>query len=174
MTENDIKEQISLAFIDAIRSYNGYNTSYSKNDYGIDFTLRRVIRRNEGDSYRFYQTGEAIDFQLKCTTQDKVLSSKANHIDYSLRFANYKDLIIRREESTIPLILIVFILPQNTEEWVTVSESNLLIQKNAYWFRPRAGTQIPTKGKNSKVKISIPKRNLISRNSFNILFNKFY
>ena len=74
-----------------------------------------------------------------------------NYNDMIRRFQNRQQLLY----GLIPIVLIVFILPDNFEKWVQVNpKDGIDIKGEAYWFYP---TQVFEKTKNkSSVRIKIP------------------
>jgi hypothetical protein len=115
------------------------------------------------------ETGRELKFQLKATTEAGI-SYDGNNIKYDLRSDTYNDLIQRKNSKT-PLILILFILPPSKNEWLNMSDKELIIKKCAYWFIPENNHST---NNDSTVRISIHKENnLIKKDTLNLLFEKY-
>ena len=135
MTEEHIKEAISLRYIELIAAHNGFKTNSSYPDYGTDLNVIEVGYRKENGHKRYLDTGRELKIQLKSTTED-IIQNDDEFIIYDLDAKTYNDLIQRRD-TTFPLILILFILPDNKTEWIQVSEQELISKKCAYWYLDR-------------------------------------
>ncbi len=169
MTEEHIKEAISIRFIELIAAYNGYSTSSSRLDYGTDLDVKEIYVRDENDRQRYFETGRELKFQIKATTENRI-STQEDSISYDLRAATYNDLIIRRS-SRMPLLLILFILPAEPNAWIVLSDQELVCKKCAYWYFPEK-TETPTTNAHSQ-RITISKSNLVSLETLNQLFVDF-
>ncbi|MEO1713172.1 MAG: DUF4365 domain-containing protein, partial [Bacteroidota bacterium] len=142
MTEDHIKEQLSLQYIGVLASRLGYRTDRPFTDYGVDLMIERIERVQKGNQVRYFSSGQSVDVQLKCTTEQQIIR-KDQRVIYDLKVKNYNDLILRKQATTkglgsyIPLLLIVVILPGSPEKWVKMkTNGNLLIRGSAYWFYP--------------------------------------
>ena len=166
MTEEHIKESISLRYIELIAAFNGYKTSSSYPDYGTDLDIKEVDYRLENTHKRYLETGRELKLQLKATTENAIIREN-EFIKYDLDAVTFNDLIKRRTSKN-PLILILFILPSDKFNWINVSDNELVTKKCAYWYSPDSvetlTTNIATK------RISIHKNNLISNETINQLF----
>lgn len=83
MTEEHIKEAISLRYIELIAAYNGYKTSSSYPDYGTDLSIIEVGYRIENDRKKYLDTGRELKFQLKATTVSSIIEENST-IKYDL------------------------------------------------------------------------------------------
>lgn len=169
MTEEHIKEAISLRYIELIAAFNGFKTSSTYPDYGTDLDIKEIDFRLENDRKRYYETGRELKFQLKATTESSVIEEE-NLIKYDLNASTYNDLILRKYSKN-PLILILFVLPIDKENWLNISEVELIAKKCAYWFLPESN-EIFTSNTGKK-RIVISKNNLISNNTLNNLFESY-
>jgi hypothetical protein len=83
---------------------------------------------------------------------------------------NYNDLIQSKTQKS-QLILVVFVLPENKNEWLKMSDKELLIKKCAYWFIPEDNNF--TKN-TSSIRINIDiKAQLIQKDTLNQLFEQY-
>ena len=167
MTDEHIKEAISLRYIELIAAYNGYNTSVQSNDYGEDLSIVEVGYRIENGHERRSNTGREIKIQLKATTVNSIIET-GNIIKYDLEAKNFNDLI-ERKDSAYPLILIVFILPKDKENWVSISNEELVVKKCAYWYFPE-NSETTTENTSTK-RIEISKNNLFNTNTLTELIS---
>jgi len=81
-----------------------------------------------------------LELQLKSTSRD---IQDDNSIRYPLKLKNYDDL--RMDNFAIPRILVVVLIPETPEDWLTQSETELCIRNCGYWSslrgRPKHKTQ---------------------------------
>lgn len=162
MTEEHIKEAISLRYIELIASYNGFKTSSSYPDYGTDLNIIEVGYRSEEGHQRLRDTGRELKVQLKATTINSIEEDKGI-IKYDLEAKNFND-IIERKDSAYPLILILFILPANNEDWINISDEELIVRKCAYWYYPTDEFELTSNTATKRIKID--KKNLVNSNTF--------
>lgn len=170
MTDEHIKEFISLRYIELVAAYNGFNTSGQDKDYGEDLSIIEVGYRNENGQKRFSSTGREIKIQLKATTINSIIDED-NVVKFDLEAKNFNDLI-ERKKSAYPLILVVFILPENKEDWVNISDKELIVKKCAYWYLPE-NNNIVTKNTSTK-RIEINKENLLDIHTLPNLINNLF
>jgi len=173
MTEELIKEQLSNCFINILASNKGFGLTKDDLDYGVDFCLKKYITRIDSNgNKRSNNTGQYIDIQLKSTTERNIEITN-DKLVYDLEVKNYNDLILRsKEDSYTPLILILFILPDNKNEWVSITQDELSLKRNAFWFYPDIND---VKSENSsKKRIKIPLSNILNLDCFDKLHNKFF
>ncbi len=167
ITEEHIKEAISLKYIELIAYYNGFNISNSNYDYGIDLSIEEV--NYNAKRKRYIPSHRKINIQLKATTERSIIEDK-NHIKYDLKSKNFNDLIETRD-APFPLILILFILPEKKEDWLQISNEKLITKKCAYWYLPDENEEM-TENMSSK-RIKIDKLNLITLDTFNQFIKNF-
>ena len=169
MTEEHIKEAISLKYIELIAAFNGFKTSSSYPDYGTDLSVIEVDYRIENEQKRYSNTGREIKIQLKSTTENTIIYEN-DLIKYDLESKSFNDLISRKNSKN-PLLLILFIMPSDKSEWVNISDSELIAKKCAYWYLPEV-TENTTEN-TSRKRISISKENVITRETLNQLFENY-
>lgn len=171
MTEEHIKEQLSDRFIGILAVNNGFIFEKNTYDSGIDFQLKKTITykiQNGGLRHSF--DPKYIDIQLKSTTEKSIVYEN-EIIKYDLEVKTYNDLIYRLNECT-PLVLILFILPCNKDQWVEINESEIKLRKNAYWYVPPKESEMSDN--TSRIRIDIPKSNLLKRDCFSTLYEYFF
>jgi len=164
MTENDIKEDISRGYIGLIASRAGFYPVESKRDNGIDVRYTKTLPRT-GRGH--VEQTLYICLQLKATTEKRV-SITDKEIKYSLEAKTYNDLVTTAGGYQ-PIILILFVLPENKDEWVIVKNNEMVVRKCAYWFKIDENEEI-TDNDSAKT-IAIPKINLVDLNFFPKIYN---
>src|ERR1700674_2784154 len=121
------QEQFSLAYLRAVASVAGF-TAYKPevDDDSIDIGL--AGRGAEGTT-----RSPRVELQVKCSSQAGVLG--AEHLTFPLTLKNYNDL--RPDTVLVPRILLVVLVPENLEEWVTQTEEQLAMRRCGYWVSLR-------------------------------------
>lgn len=176
MTDEQIKEQLSRKYLETVASIGGYIIEAGNMDFGVDLTLQAPKVRHENNRQRYSPSGYRIDIQLKATTTRYIYSS-SHLLKYDLEVKNFNDMVYRNIERSMntnapPLILILFVLPNNPNRWVTIKKNKLVFRKAAYWFYP-SDTQMPSTNK-YKERIQIPKIQQLDLNTFPNLFTQFF
>ncbi len=167
MDKNSIKENLSRRFIEIIANRKGFITTKPDQDYGVDLIVtevNQIIR----DGKRRFLSGRSVELQIKATTR---VEYEVDLIKYDLEVKNYNDLIDKKKYLT-KQILILFVLPENEEEWLTLTEDQLIIKKCAYWYYPEENER---SSNDEKIRIKIPKSNLVKEDFFtNIIEENYY
>ena len=160
MTQNDIEEALSRAYVYAVASRAGVNIAGSFKDYGVDGTFRRIY--TFPDKTRT-ETGFPLDFQLKASINCTVGET---HIAYRMKAAAYNKLVWRRINGTAPIVLILMVLPRDLGEWIAHSEDQLLLRQCCYWYL--VGT---TSTDDASVALQIPRNQALNPEELNNLLN---
>lgn len=176
MTDEQIKEQLSRKYLETVASIGGYIIEGGNMDFGVDLTLQAPKIRYENNRQRYTSSGYRIDIQLKATTTRYVYSSNDN-LKYDLETKNFNDMIYRNIERSVnpnapPLVLILFVLPNNPDRWITIKKNKMVFRKAAYWFYPSIN-QLPSTNK-YKERIQIPKAQQLDLDTFPNLFTRFF
>jgi len=143
MTEEQIKERLSRHFVELIASRAGFKAGKPPDpDSGVDIEVTRAVPREEPNGrVRFLDTGEYIQLQLKCTCERQVRWHN-DRLAYDLAVKTYNDLVTRqRSGAIVPLVLVLFVLPDEPEAWLTISSEEITLRRAAYWYRPPASAQ---------------------------------
>lgn len=172
MTLEQQKEQLSNRFIGILAINNGYVIDKPEMDLGIDYQLKktRTYTTPTGKT-RYTVDPRYIDIQLKATTVNSIIEED-DSIKYDLEAKNFNDMVDRMSDGIAPLILILFVLPENQSEWVGIDENEIKLRKNAFWYRPNSD-EVMTSNTSTK-RISIPKSNMLNLNCFNNLHSELY
>ena len=173
MTVEQIKERISVYYLGNLTSYFGYKFIESNNpDYGVDATVS-IIKKYQTPSGRnaYVEIGKDVHIQLKCTTE-KSIRRTSNGIKFRINVKTYNNLVERRQlyskEVATPFILIVVVLSEEEEEWVSLNLNNFESNYGqntkglAYYFWPKI-SDIKSSNSSSQT-ILIPKENIVSFN----------
>jgi hypothetical protein len=116
------KELFSNTYLQAVTTVAGYSLyKPSIDDDSIDWGIAAKSATGRVRSPR-------LELQLKCTSRD---IQTDNSIQYPLKLKNYDDL--RMDNFAIPRILVVVVIPEKIEDWLTQSEAELCIRYCGYW-----------------------------------------
>ena len=125
LTPEQIKEELSYAYLHAVASRAGFACEHGpRKDMDSVDALVRARGRLEPDSTR---VSPQLDFQLKATA---VAAPTGTHHPFALPVKNYHDL---RQRRVVPAYLVIFTLPENAAEWLTLDEEALTTRRCAYW-----------------------------------------
>ena len=140
----DQQERLSLVYIRALAARAGFVTS--KPDLDRDSVALQV---QAGGPKR-----PAINLQVKATTN--LGPARGGHISFRLSIKNANDL---REDTQTPRLLVVFEMPPDESNWMTVTPEELILRRRAYWLSLQGGNnrQIPQQ----TVTVSIPTANVL-------------
>lgn len=142
MDLNEQKQQFSFAFLRAVSAVAGLAISRSDtDDDSIDATL--AVRGGAGTI-----KSPKLDLQLKCTAMSPPAGDAFNFV---LKRKNYDDLIAT--DVMVPRILVVVIVPDNLNEWLSCGPNELVLRHCAYWYSLRG--MAPTEN-TASMTLSIP------------------
>ena len=123
MDVNKQKEQFSNAYVRAVASVAGCSVSVPEVDEdSVDLSLKK----KGGSDYQYMSP--QIDIQLKCTSQDII---RDEDLVFHLSVKNYTEL---RQHSLVPRILVVVVIPDEIDDWISQTEEQLSIKKCGYWL----------------------------------------
>ncbi|NCA71889.1 MAG: DUF4365 domain-containing protein [Sphingobacteriia bacterium] len=138
MDLNDRKERFSLAYIGAVAARAGFDLVEPKADVdSVDGILISHVGRRP-----------RIEFQAKATARD-VVGDEA--VTFRLPKKNYDEL---RADVIIPRLLILVVLPEREEDWLTHTEDALILRHCGYWLS-LAGE--PERENRASVTVKIPR-----------------
>ena len=124
LTQNDIKEELSYAYVHAIASRAELACEVVRKDRdSIDLYLRARGRLHPKSTLM----SPEIAVQLKASVIDPL---PGGSFDFRLTRKNYDDLRLR---ALVPRILVVFVMPRDPATWVAMSEEELVLRRCAYW-----------------------------------------
>jgi hypothetical protein len=126
MDTDQRKEQFSRAYVQAVAACAGYAWSMpSVDDDSVDMTLSR---RGGAGTIR----SPRLDLQLKCKAAATPSEPQFSH---SIKLKNYDDL--REPAVLVPRILVVVLVPDDLNDWLAHSETELALRRCAYWISLR-------------------------------------
>ena len=144
LTATDQKEQLSLAYVNALAAGAGFATSVPVPDRdSVD------LRVQAGGPRR-----PALDLQLKATAALQM--SQAGFVSFPLKIKNYDDL---RIETQTPRLLVVLELPADESRWMMVTDEELVLRRRAYWLSLQQG--FSERAAQQTVTVRIPESNLL-------------
>lgn len=129
ITTQHIEEDLSRAYIQAVAAKAGLNLAIRdrSHDYGIDGTFHQVSHRDAGRE----ESGFSLESQLKASINATVNDQR---VTYDLDAKAFNSLAERAaRKNTCPAILILLVLPENSDEWIALSEDQLILKKCCYW-----------------------------------------
>lgn len=152
LSENDIKERLSLVYIQSIASRCGYcygDPSLDRDSIDISISAGGNMRPK-------------IDFQLKATSSPQW---QGDEVAFSLSRKNYDDLSAKRQT---PIYLGLLVLPNDSAQWLQWSEEELIIKNCIYWLSLKDFPPISTERKTVK----LPKNQVLNCKSMRELIDQ--
>ncbi len=131
LPENEIKCELSNAYVHAVASRLGCRVQWSGRQYdnlGID---AKLCFQGNFNNLPVAISRVEIDIQVKSTSQYIELDQKGRIIFDGLTKNVYNQ--FRASNNPIPCFIVLFVLPNNAEEWLCLSEDELILKKCAYW-----------------------------------------
>ena len=145
MDINQQKEQFSNIYLQAVTTVAGYSLyKPSVDDDSVDWG---IAAKGGTGPIRVPR----LELQLKSTSRD---IQDDNSIRYPLKLKNYDDL--RMDNFAIPRILVIVLIPEKLEDWLTQSETQLCIRNCGYWNSLRGN---PITQNTTAVTATIPRTN---------------
>jgi hypothetical protein len=151
LSPNDVKEELSLAFVHAVAARAHFAVEPIRRDRdSIDL---KIMARGQLVKDAALESPE-LSVQLKSTARD--VSGDDETIPFDLPAKNYQDLI---KTCLVPRILIVFFMPENDQHWFQLSDAELVLRRCAYWLclKGRPATQ----NENSQ-RVHLPRANVVT------------
>ncbi|HMH14170.1 MAG TPA: DUF4365 domain-containing protein [Edaphobacter sp.] len=150
---NQIKEELSYAYIHAIAARAGFACDRPQKDYE---SLDVMISSQGAVSFDSIRHNAQLGFQLKATSAEVLTDTP--EFTYPLPIKNYNDL---RLPSTIPRLLVVYVMPQDSSHWLTYHEpeEHLIQRRCAYWLDLFGSQEVSNETSRT---ISIPRCNVLT------------
>jgi len=125
LSHNDIMEELSLVYVRAVASRAGFAVEQIRRDRdSIDLLV--LARGPLGGGVVH---SPMLSVQLKSTALD--LAEGATEFPFDLKVKNYNDLV---PATAIPRVLVVFLLPEAEDRWLSWTEEALVLRRSAYWL----------------------------------------
>jgi hypothetical protein len=147
MTENEQKQQLSFAYVQAVAARAGFACDRpSVDDDSVDL---RIAASGSVHGMAIFRS-PMIELQMKATSAKE---PKSEHLSFALPIKNYDDL---RQETMVPRLLVVLLLPERIEEWLDQSEDQMITRRCAYWTSLLGQ---PESRNSTRVTVSLPRKN---------------
>ena len=154
LSEQDREEGLSLAYAYTVTKRAGYATAvYEPDRDGVD------LRIQAGGGMR-----PAIELQLKATVS--LGEPLDGYYRFPLKVRNY-DLL--RIETQTPRLLVVLDLPRDENDWVTITEGELILRRRAYWVNLKGYEETANR---TSVTVPIPTGNVFNVESLRHLMDQ--
>ena len=156
LSDKDIKEQLSYAYIHALSSRIGFQCA--------------CLHHPDRDSIDAQISGRGLlenDSTLRSPVLHLQLKAKPTTIGIAPTFSfqvarkNYDDL---RQKSHVPKLLVVFIMPMLEQDWLCVDSDHMITRKCAYWHNLLGEPSIVPDTQGSK-SVNISTSNLLDMDS---------
>lgn len=160
MSFNTQKEDFSYAYVHAVAATAGYSLQSATrrlDDSGIDATITVPGTINSKRLPRF-------DIQIKCTSQDIL---KEQTINYRLTAKNYEELSY--DNPFVPQLLVVVIVPDNVNDWLSQSEESLCLGRCGYWLSLRGQPQLTNQ---ATITVEIPRQNIFNLDALRMIMRR--
>jgi hypothetical protein len=156
------QEDLSRAYVQAVAAMCGLTYSTDNHDYGIDLTLKSIIRKGNV----FVPTGLGLDIQAKAATLAEVGTGQVKYVPDARGYN-----ILCDSSARTARILVLLVLPEDPSQWVTVTEVGLVIRRCAYWLSLKG--RPPTQNKKS-ITVTLPRKNLFSVDGLHTIMNRLH
>lgn len=154
------QERLSDAYVRAVVARAGYQYLPPEGtEYGVDGYIQEIQWFDEKD---FVTTGFMIQVQVKASV---TCEWKDGSVAYDMKSEAYNR-FLRGNGGPTPRILIIFALPEIEEDWVNISEDELLLRRCCYWTRL---TGLPTANVSTH-RIHLPRSQVFSPASVQHMF----
>ncbi|MUG99367.1 DUF4365 domain-containing protein [Scytonema sp. UIC 10036] len=160
MSLNTQKEDFSYAYVYAVTSAAGYSLQAATrrlDDSGIDATITVPGKLNSKRLPRF-------DVQIKSTSQ---AVTKEVSIKYPLSIKNYEEL--REDDPFVPQLLILVIIPNDVNDWLSQSEESLCLKQCGYWLSLRGHPPVDNQ---TTITVDIKRQNIFSPNTLRMIMER--
>jgi hypothetical protein len=155
MPQNEIKSELSSVYVHAVASMAGCACNRAErqtDNLGIDLTIRF-----KGDFPNLPISSRLVTFDVQLKSCSHISSDEQNRIVLDgLDKKHYDD--YRDDRRTPPIFLILFVLPENPDEWLKLTEEELVLKKCAYWVSLRGAVECTTATK----RVFFPKTQLFN------------
>jgi len=149
MVKTNRKEELSFSYLNALCAYGSIDlTRITHDDDSRDAEIKKWVMRKDGTKIH-----SSLHIQLKSTSTE--LREDGEYISYPLKIKNYNDLIA---DSTTPVILALFVLPNDENEWLKHTICELVIKRCMYWISLSGNKPA---GNDGNITIHIPKNQFV-------------
>jgi hypothetical protein len=122
MTENEQKQQLSVAYVHAVAARSGYACQVPLVD---DDSVDVIIAAKGQVHSQSVLRSPRLEVQLKASSQNIL---RKEDVAFPLPIKNYEEL---RCDTMIPRLLVVFLLPDDEAHWLEQSEEQMITRRCA-------------------------------------------
>lgn len=164
LTENNIKAELSYAYLHAVAANAGFGCSEgSRHDDGAG--VDALVRFREQLAPPPALTESVIEVQLKATSEQPTV--RKGRYPFILKRDHYDKLI--SSDNGLWRFLVVLFLPKNAGAWLNLTATQLSLKRCAYWCSPRgAAATMNTSGQT----VYLPRQNVLSVAGFRGLMTR--
>jgi len=126
MTPEQQKEEISKAYLQAVAARCGFTVSSWSQDGGVVDATIKADEPVGGGAF----ANAMVNIQLKCTSRQDVLHDE--FVSWSLEREHYDRL---RRRAAVPHLLVVLLLPPQTDQWIEHTPDQIILRRCAWWVR---------------------------------------
>lgn len=163
LTTEHKKESCSIVYLRAIATKAGAFVTAPERDYGTDLMVTEIKNRPKAGGGARYFDGSCFKIQLKCSEN---ITIEGDNVVYDLEADNYNDLV--DSSSNIERILVLFHIPENEAEWITLDAERLSLQRCCYWHYLKGGTAT---NNTATKRIRFPSTQIFNHDSITDIFN---
>ena len=164
LDHKDIESELSYAYLHAVASKIGVGCHISnrhEDNRGIDTQLT-CWQKFDG-CYK-----EEIDLKIQLKATIKVPTEKSSHFSYFFDGVKQYD-FLREKTRNQHRILIVLFLPESKNQWLNVTQEELILKKCAYWVSLRGASESQNATGQT---IYLPKEQILTPDSLLGVFEK--
>jgi len=163
LTREHRQEDLSFAYISAVVANAGHNCGLpQRHDYGIDIEIGYVAKSGK----QRMDTGHRLHIQAKAS-HNFAISDDGNCITYDLKVRAYNKLIL--EDLGNPAILVLYCMPSDENDWLSVYEECTTLRHCGYWISLRG---MPASTNKTTLKIEIPKAQMFNDKSLKDIMDR--
>lgn len=153
------KEYYGDAFIEAVSAAAGFIAERQTKDLvKVDWEIKCDDARAVAEAW------PRLEVQLKSTARDVL---RDGHLAYPLDVETYDAL--REGKRRIPVILVVVVMPNEPEQWLSPTEESLELRHCAYWVSLEGDPPTPNV---SSVTVSIPRGQILTEEALGDMMNR--
>ncbi len=164
LTVEHKKESCSIVYLRAVATKAGAFVTAPERDYGTDLTVTEIKNRPRADGSSRYFDGNSFKIQLKCTENISIVN---NEVVYDLEADNFNDLV--DTSCNIERILVVFHIPHNEPDWISLDAERLILQRCCYWHYMKGEPQTPNA---ATKRIKFPDSQLFNHDTIGDIFTR--
>ncbi|RMI45395.1 DUF4365 domain-containing protein [Streptomyces triticirhizae] len=109
-----------------------------------------------------------IDVQVKSSRR---VRSTSTHVSYGLKSKYYNVFAEPADRFSLPIFLVVVVVPEVADDWMGVTEEQLTLRRAAYWTCLHGQPLRRELDKDTEVKVSVPRENLLTKDALLRMFD---